>query len=112
MPYVETATSDFIQFSGQNEVVLYDYNKKDYQKIKLPEDAENQDFCYQNKYVAYTLENNLYIANPDKTEIAITTNKDKNIVSGKPLPEVNWDYQRTFVSRRKQMAFYQKMSSR
>jgi len=44
LPYVETVTTEFIQFSGENEVILYDYNKKAYQTIKLPEGAENQDF--------------------------------------------------------------------
>ena len=110
LPYVETATRDFIQFSGQNEVVLYDYNQKKYQKIKLPKGAENQDFCYQNKFVAYTLENNLYVANPDKTEIAVTTNKDKNIVSGQAIARSEFGITKgTFWSPKgNKLAFYQK----
>jgi len=110
LPYVETATRDFIQFSGQNEVILYDYNQKNYQKIKLPEGAKNQDFCYQNKYVAYTLENNLYVANPDQTEIAVTSNKDKNIVSGQAIARSEFGITKgTFWSPEgNKLAFYQK----
>jgi len=113
LPYVETATSDIIQFSGQNEVVLYDYNQKKYQKIKLPEGAENQDFCYQNKHVAFTLENNLYVANPDKSDIAVTNNKDKNIVSGQAIARSEFGITKgTFWSPKgNKLAFYQKDES-
>ena len=110
LPYVETVTTEFIQFSSENEVILYDYNKKAYQTIKLPEGAENQDFCAKNKFVAYTLDNNLFVAHPDKSEIPVAVNEDKNIVSGQAIARSEFGITKgTFWSPEgNKLAFYQK----
>ena len=110
LPYVEAATSDFIQFSGANEVILYDYNTQKSQSIKLPDGADNQDFCTKNKSVAYTVNNNLYIANTGKTEIPVAVFDDKNIVSGQAIARSEFGITKgTFWSPQgNKLAFYQK----
>lgn len=49
---------------------------------KLDENAENATFEANNQRIAFTIENNLYTIGADGKQIAITKNKDKNIVSG------------------------------
>lgn len=53
-------------------------------KLKLEDKAENALFNNSSKSVAYTVENNVYIMQDGKTgsPISVTTNTDKNIVSG------------------------------
>ncbi len=113
LPYVETATDDFIQFSGKNEIILYRYHQKTYQSIKLPEGAENQDFCYQNMYVAYTLNNNLYVGHVTNSKIPVAVNTDPNIVSGQAIARSEFGITKgTFWSPKgKKLAFYQKDES-
>ena len=48
--------------------------------ISIDEKAQNQTFS--NNRVAYTIDNNLLVANTEGTKIKITDNSDKNIVSG------------------------------
>ncbi len=50
------------------------YNKTD-------EKAENFNFCKENNTMAYTIENNLYVADKDNSK-AITKDEDKGIVNG------------------------------
>jgi len=65
---------------GQN---FYEYNtltKTGKKIISLNEKAENQTFS--NDKVAFTIENNLLVANDSGNTIKITNHSDKNIVSG------------------------------
>ena len=48
----------------------------------LGETAENPTFQSTKENIAYTIENNLFVYQPDGKKIAITENTDKNIVSG------------------------------
>lgn len=48
--------------------------------ISIPKEAENQDYFHEK--VAFTIDNNLLIANTEGEIIKITDNSDKNIVSG------------------------------
>ena len=48
----------------------------------LGETAENTTFLSAKENIAYTIENNLFVYQPDGKKIAITENADKNIVSG------------------------------
>lgn len=50
----------------------------------LPENAENDELCTANNYVAYTVENNLYLKTDQNKEIQVT-NLPADIVSGQAI---------------------------
>jgi dipeptidyl-peptidase-4 len=74
------------------------------------ENASNQTFDKSNQNLAYTEANNLYIVNKDKQKVAVTSNSDKNIVSGQTISRsefgisggIFWSPNANFL------AFYQK----
>ena len=110
LPYIETVTKDFWMFSGKNKTYLYDYHNKSYQVINMPENAENQDFCYKIKMTAYTVENNLYIADTQGNQWDVAVNENKNIVSGQAIARSEFGITKgTFWSpQANKLAFYQK----
>ena len=113
LPYVELVTPEYLMFSqGQNKI-LFDYHNKSYKKIALPENAENDDFNYKKKAVAYTIDNNLYIATISNPKIAVTSFDDKNIVSGQAIARSEFGITKgTFWSPSgEKLAFYQKDES-
>jgi len=109
-PYIEVATPDFLMFTKDNAKVLYDYNQGSITKINYPDGAENQDFNDKKQVVAYTLDNNLYIATKEKQDIPVAVFKDKNIVSGQAIARSEFGITKgTFWSPSgSKLAFYQK----
>tara|TARA_B110000977_G_scaffold44527_1_gene60465 strand:+ start:11353 stop:13569 length:2217 start_codon:yes stop_codon:yes gene_type:complete len=72
----------------KNKTIIYDYTGKLKGKkviIELPEGAANLDFNLKAQAVAYTLENNLYLATAKNKKITIIENEDKNIVTGQAI---------------------------
>ena len=72
----------------KNKTIIYDYTGKLKGKkviIELPEGAANLDFNLKAQAVAYTLENNLYLATAKNKKITIIDNEDKNIVTGQAI---------------------------
>jgi dipeptidyl-peptidase 4 len=66
----------------------YDYSltsKKGQGVKESAENAENQTFDKAKQNLAYTEENNLYLFNNKMGKVAITSNSDKNIVSGQSI---------------------------
>ncbi len=110
LPYIELATPDYLVFSQDTTKVLYYYKQAQKDKITYPKTAENLDFCYKNKYVAYTINNNLYIANTRNPKIGVTNHTDKNIVSGQAIARSEFGITKgTFWSPKGyKLAFYQK----
>lgn len=51
----------------------------------ISQEVSNQDLSEESQSLAYTKENNLYIQNPSGQEIAVTSDKDKNIVNGQSV---------------------------
>ena len=112
-PYIETATPDFLMFTQDSSKILYDYKHQKITKINLPEKAENQDFNDRNQSVAYTIDNNLYIANRQQKQIPVAVFDNKNIVSGQAIARSEFGITKgTFWSPSGQkLAFYQKDES-
>ncbi|MEN8927856.1 MAG: DPP IV N-terminal domain-containing protein [Flavobacteriales bacterium] len=74
--------------SQNNEIIIYRYwgKKKGLEtKIILPKGATNREFNMKARAVAYTLENNLYLATVKDSMITIVENEDKNIVTGQAI---------------------------
>ncbi len=53
--------------------------------LEVPENVENTTLSPSNKEIAFTQENNLFYTNSTNKLIAVTENKDKNIVSGQTI---------------------------
>lgn len=93
-----------------NKYYLINFDKKAGNLIAtLPDSAENAVLNTQTGHIAYTIENNLYI-HMSSGDFAITSNKDKNIVSGQAIARrefgitngIFWSPKGNFL------AFYQK----
>ena len=110
LPYIEEGTGQYLIFTKDNAKILYDYNTGQLGKISYPKEAENLDFNSTNKHLAYTIDNNLYIANLDSEKIPVAVNENKNIVSGQAIARSEFGITKgTFWSPKgDKLAFYQK----
>ncbi|MEE9348478.1 MAG: DPP IV N-terminal domain-containing protein [Flavobacteriaceae bacterium] len=98
-------------FKDNHSIVVYNYIlDKEIMKISYDEKAQNIDFNQKTNQVAYTIDNNLYIATADDSKIAITINKDKNIVTGQAIARYEFGISKgTFWSPNGNfLAFYEK----
>jgi dipeptidyl-peptidase-4 len=78
------ATSMYL--SNGQEYYLYNTQTKSGKKlVSIPKDAQNGSFEANSSQVAYTIENNLFVAKSDGSTIQVTNNIDKNIVSGQSI---------------------------
>lgn len=111
VPDIKRIDTENIVFQHQNVFYTFNYKtQKIIQKIPLKEKAENPHYNHQKQAVAYTIENNLYLATPENNAIAITSQEDKNIVSGQSIHRnefgikngIFWSEKGNFI------AFYQK----
>ena len=107
-------TSESVYFDHNNSILKFNYvDKKVFDKIKYPNEAENTDFNAEANAVTYTIENNLYVANSSDSKLAITNSEDKNIVSGQAIARSEFGIRKgTFWSPKgNYLAFYQKDES-
>jgi dipeptidyl-peptidase-4 len=107
-------TSEEVTFNHNNAIVHYNYiNKKVSGEIKYPSEAENNEYNASANAIAYTIENNLYVASENSSKIAVTAIEDKNIVSGQAIARSEMGITKgTFWSPKGNfLAFYQKDES-
>jgi len=98
-------------FNFDHSIIAYNYIKKNViGEISYPEEAENTDFNSKAMVVAFTLENNLYIATEKKSNISITSHDDFNVVSGQAIARSEFGIRKgTFWSPNGSLlAFYEK----
>jgi len=113
IPYAQSISSDHMVFDHNGDKIIYNYKGKNSGKfisIHYPSTAANSDFNSETNTIAYTMENNLYLATEKDSMIAITTNKDGNIVSGQAIHRFEFGISKgTFWSPTgNSLAFYQK----
>lgn len=111
LPYFEKINQSEVLFQTANTYNVFDYlTLSNRASIAYDEKAQNQDFCYENSTVAYTIDNNLYIATSSNSKIPVTTLDDKNIVSGQAIHRYEFGISKgTFWSPKgSYLAFYQK----
>ncbi len=111
LPIFEKINTQVMLFQTDEGYSLFDYQlKKEISKIKFDENAENHDFCMKNQYLAYTIENNLFLANVSNPKIIVTDISDKNRVSGQSIHRNEFGISKgTFWSPEGNfLAFYQK----
>jgi dipeptidyl-peptidase 4 len=116
-----TKLKNFFGMSFLNESTLlitdagsyysYSITTKSGKKInQTPEDAENQTFDSSKNNIAFTVGNNLFYVNNNQEKIPVTSNDDKNLVSGQSIARnefgiaggIFWSPKSTYL------AFYQK----
>lgn len=103
--------ADNFYFSGDNAYYLYDYESKKGELItKVTDSSENISLELKTGNIAYTQGNNLYIQKKGGESIAVTSNTDKNIVSGQAYARSEFGItQGIFWSPKGNLlAFYQK----
>lgn len=97
--------------ADNNKYFLYNYKTGEGKKtLEFDALAENGELEIVTGAVAYTIDNNLYIAAPSGKQIPVTANEDKNIVSGQAIARsefgitdgIFWSPKGNFL------AFYQK----
>ncbi|UMB60940.1 DPP IV N-terminal domain-containing protein [Lutibacter sp. A80] len=114
MPYIQEINTDFLTFRTRNTIEVFNYttNSK-VSTIAFDTNAENNEYNSKAKAVAYTLDNNLYIATASNPKITVTDIKDKNIVSGQAIHRSEFGITKgTFWSPEgNYLAFYQKDES-
>ena len=98
-------------FHYNGDFVHFDYaNKKSNGITSYPKTGNNQDYLESKMQLAYTIDNNLFISMNDEEQIAVTSIKDKNIVSGQAIHRYEFGISKgTFWSPNGNfLAFYQK----
>ncbi len=111
LPQLIKINANSITFTNENSILVYDYKTNtELSKITYDEKAQNNDFDDNNRNLAYTIDNNLYIATKDNPKIAITNFTDKNIVAGQAIARYEFGISKgTFWSPKgNYLAFYQK----
>jgi len=116
VPRISEFHSDFVLFREGNVTTLYYYKGEKAGKkaeIVTPEGAENLAFNKHAMSIAYTLNNNLYLANERSSQLTIVENDDKNIVSGQAIHRFEFGISKGIFWSPKgnYIAFYQKDES-
>ncbi|MBC8475545.1 MAG: DPP IV N-terminal domain-containing protein, partial [Bacteroidetes bacterium] len=111
LPYARSISSTQIVFDHNGSKITYTYKGEDKGKnwaIHYPANAANSEF--NGKAIAYTIGNNLYLANEKDSMRTVTENKDRNIVSGQAIHRFEFGISKgTFWSPTgNSLAFYQK----
>ncbi len=110
-PVHEWIDDNTIKFERDGNIFYYDADSKDIVfSISYDSKAENVDFCTKNKMIAYTIDNNLFIAGENNKVIAISDEKDKGIVTGQTVHRNEFGINKgTFWSPKgNYIAFYRK----
>jgi len=104
-----------ICFYTGNTYVQFDVtSKKITLQVVVNEKAANRKFCKANEKIAYTIANNLFIAGKDGEELAITHDKDSNIVNGQSVSRNEYGIENGIFwsPNGKDLAFYRKDESK
>ena len=113
LPYAQSISSEQLVFDHNGNKIIYNYkgsSKGQIASIHYPSSAANSDFNFNTKTIAYTIDNNLYLATEKDSMISITGVDDKNIVSGQAIHRYEFGISKgTFWSPSgNNLAFYQK----
>lgn len=114
LPRYRWINSNVLQFRRANKI--YQINIEDKKlvfELDVNSKAENEEFCQKNKSIAYTIDNNLYIANKNG-ELAVTSDSDKNIVNGQAVSRSEYGINGGIFwgPQGNQLAFYSKDESK
>ncbi|WP_111709528.1 S9 family peptidase [Lutibacter citreus] len=113
-PNLQDISTTSFSFRNGNTIEVYNYitNTKE-ATINVDENAQNNEYNSNAKSIAYTIDNNLYVATSSSDKIAVTAIDDENIVSGQAIHRSEFGIHKgTFWSPKGNfLAFYQKDES-
>lgn len=113
-PSIVYVDANQLVIANGNKYHIYDYLiERPLFTITLPENAENAEYNHGKMAVAYTLDNNLFLATSSESLIPIAVSEDKNIVSGKFIHRNEFGIQKGIFwsPDGNYIAFYQKDES-
>ena len=115
VPSIFWVSSHSFRFRANDKYYIYNVNrgKKSMPFFDIKENSSNITFNKQNNKFAYTLDNNLFIANEYADHISISKEKNKDIVFGQAVHRYEFGiYKGIFWSNRgNKIAFYRKDES-
>ncbi len=113
-PRIKEMENNRFYFYSENNFLSFDTEGKKLSVVnKLPSGAENIFPSPNKQMTAYTIKNNLYLAADGKSQIAITSEADSNIVSGQSVSrnEFGITHGIFWSPQSNKIAFYQKDES-
>lgn len=111
LPGINWMESNRFYFHSNNAYYAFETDtKKGYLLLEHPAEATNLDFVPIYNHLAYTIDNDLYIAKANVPKIKVIENEDRNIVSGQAIARYEFGISKgTFWSPKSNyLAFYQK----
>lgn len=85
LPLVTWKNEQTVVFTNGNDHYEYNFaSGKAERKFTLPEDAENVEYSPDSRFIAYTIDNNLYV-NDGNIQKAVSSDDNKGIVSGQSV---------------------------
>jgi len=111
IPRFSSIDTNTITFRKENTQYNFNYRTNTIvSEISIDAAAQNNDYNGTAKAIAYTIDNNLYLATQNNPKIAVTSFTDSNIVSGQAIARFEFGISKgTFWSPKgTHLAFYQK----
>ena len=111
LPRYSWENTNVIQFKVRSRLLHIDIeSKKVILNLNINSIGTNQEFCTANSTMAYTIDNNLFIADNENGEVAVTSDSDKNIVNGQAVSrsEYGIDGGIFWSPKGQHLAFYRK----
>jgi dipeptidyl-peptidase-4 len=113
-PRIMEITSDELIFKLGNAIETFNYHSlKKIRTVSYDKAAQNMEYNSKSKALAYTIDNNLYIATASNSKIPVTVINDKNIVSGQAIHRSEFGIVKGafWSAEGNYLAFYQKDES-
>lgn len=111
VPATNWLTDNTFYYYAKNEIKLFDTKTREVSNLlTYAESAQNTDYNEAKNLLAYTIDNNLFVASKDKDGLVVFKSDDKNIVSGQAIHRFEFGISKgTFWSPQgNYLAFYQK----
>jgi len=111
IPRIMAIDESTITFKKENTVYQYNYKTQAIvSQVTTEEGASNNEYNSTANAIAYTLDNNLYIATKNNAKAAVTTFSDANIVAGQAIARYEFGISKGIFWSPKgtYLAFYQK----
>jgi len=111
LPRFTSIDNEKMVFKYANDIIVYNYKTNTtISKLNFNEYATNTDYSSDKNILAYTIDNNLFIATSKNPKLAVTNFTDKNIVSGQAIARYEFGISKGIFWSPKgnYLAFYQK----
>ncbi len=115
IPKVTFENSDIFSFTKNNIWYCYSISQSQISNfIRLPENAENKTIFFKTLTIAYTIDNNIFLAKENGVNIQITNDTDPNIVNGETVSRSEFGIHNGLFWSPKgnKLAFYRKDNSK